>query len=1787
MDQAVCRLRPRTSTREDVVFAVFVALVLVAAAGPASAETIQGTATSTSAVALIGVEVHAFDAATGADVAIGTTAAGGAYSITVPAGTYVVRTFNTAHYTNQLYKIGGNLQCVGLCTLGAGSPITVGPGAIVGGINFSLSIGGAIAGTITDELTGAAIAGLRVMVITPNNVFVEDVTTDAAGRYLTENGFPAGAYKIVTDDNTQGYINEGWPNAPCLVLSPLVNPFIISCPLFVTSINVTAGNTVTGRDLALRRGGQFAGAVTDTGGQALSNVEIDVLNAGGQLVSRTFTDASGAFLSGRGVPTGSYFVRTLNAAGYINRFNDGTICVGTCAVATLTSIGATEGLITSGVNFTLDVGGRIAGTIRDASTLAPLPGIDVQVVTATGTQLTTAVSDATGGYLSKDGLPSGSYFVRTFSTTTSTTGGYVHTLFRQVPCAAGCNATLGEGVAVAAGSTTGGIDFDLHPGGRVAGLIRDAGNGSPLPGTQLAILNANGTIVSTAVADVTGRYVTVAGLADGDYFVRALAGGTGYIGEVHPNVPCLGTVCQIADGTPVHVQASVTTPVDFDLALGGRFRGSIRDASGQAVTGASVTVLDAAGQTLFTGGPVDPTGLFITGAGLPDGFYYARTANAVGFINELYLDVPCHFGCRIADGTPIRVTPPGITNNIDIVLGLGGQVTGHVSAAVSGVPLANVTVSLFNATTQSTITGTTDSAGEYAVIGLPDGTYYARTTNSLGYINEAYPDIPCVNTCTNTTLGQPLVIQGGAVLASVDFGLTAGGRVSGTVTSADTGLPVAGVTVSVVDAAGATAATATTDLSGNYVTSAGILGGTYFVATSNGAGLVNELFNNVPCIGTCTFAVGNAILVAEGAINGGVNFALSTGGRVSGRVIRAGTTVGIQSVTVALFDASGRQVATGVTDADGKYVTGAGVTAGTYYARTTNTAGFIDQRFDGEPCPTGCPVSSGRPFAVSASGTTTGIDFALAAGGRITGVATDVATSQPLGGITAQIYDATGTLVTQATTNVFGVYVSGGGLAPGIYHLRTTNNIGYINSLDDGSNCIGTCAVTSSAGVQVNGTATTTGANFALSLGARVAGHVTGANGLPLRSVTVRVTDAAGNALSTGVTNAAGDYVTTAGLLAGDYYVRTTNAISYINQLYAQPTSLPCVGNCDVTAGTAVTLVLGQTRQNIDFALSPGAQIRGTVTTTGGSPLANVTVSIQTASGIQVASGVTGGGGAYVSGTGFPTGNYFAVTQNALGFVNQIYNGVPCLTSCSPAAVGTPIPVVEATVRLGIDFVLEPDTDPDGDGIAATVDTNPAASDDFSDVPLGGTTSGTISNRGSRTPLVSDVTPGGVKLQVVTAGIGAATFDVCPLGTAERVLLHAGGDSATVSCDPTTGSATFKALRATPTVELQDPPTGGGLIAFVTTGQTVTMGSPVLADPANTQSVHVAFVDASGAVQGGFDLDPGEAVDAHVAATGEITATVLTGAVTVTVRNDVVTLGSGESHAFPPADRVPPVLAIPAGLTAEATSPAGAVVVFAASAVDDVSGSVPVTCAPASGSQFPLGETTVSCAAVDVAGNSASGSFVVSVRDTIAPAVTPPPNQTALVTGLNGATVNYPAPAIVETGSGLASSACTPASGSLFPVGTTLVTCTATDRAGNVGTGTFSITVSYSICLLYDPDKAHTSGSTVSIKLQLCTVSGVNLSAPSIPLVAKGLVLVSPGGEVVLDVRNRATADNRFRFDPELGAGGGYVFRLKARGLAAGTYRLRFTAGADPAEHAAGFRVRQPRGPRDEELVVP
>jgi probable HAF family extracellular repeat protein len=92
---------------------------------------------------------------------------------------------------------------------------------------------------------------------------------------------------------------------------------------------------------------------------------------------------------------------------------------------------------------------------------------------------------------------------------------------------------------------------------------------------------------------------------------------------------------------------------------------------------------------------------------------------------------------------------------------------------------------------------------------------------------------------------------------------------------------------------------------------------------------------------------------------------------------------------------------------------------------------------------------------------------------------------------------------------------------------------------------------------------------------------------------------------------------------------------------------------------------------------------------------------------------------------------------------------------------------------------------------------------------------------------------------------------------------------------------------------------------------------------------------------------------------------------------------SGRPVIWVPLDTTGPTLSVPSGLAVDATSPTGAEVSFDVSATDDVDPEPVVSCTPASGSWFGLGDTTVACTATDASGNTASATFVVHVRSAL------------------------------------------------------------------------------------------------------------------------------------------------------------------------------------------------------------
>src|SRR5262249_15024921 len=133
-------------------------------------------------------------------------------------------------------------------------------------------------------------------------------------------------------------------------------------------------------------------------------------------------------------------------------------------------------------------------------------------------------------------------------------------------------------------------------------------------------------------------------------------------------------------------------------------------------------------------------------------------------------------------------------------------------------------------------------------------------------------------------------------------------------------------------------------------------------------------------------------------------------------------------------------------------------------------------------------------------------------------------------------------------------------------------------------------------------------------------------------------------------------------------------------------------------------------------------------------------------------------------------------------------------------------------------------------------------------------------------------------------------------------------------------------------------------------------------------------------------------------------------------------------------DTTAPVITVPgAPVTKEATGPTTPVS-YTVTVTDDIDPSPTLSCTPASGSSFPVGDTTVTCNAHDAAGNNATPkTFKVTVTDTTGPALTVPVNITDTASSQAGKAETFTATA-ADLVDGSRPVTCTPSSGSTFPV---------------------------------------------------------------------------------------------------------------------------------------------------------
>jgi len=252
-----------------------------------------------------------------------------------------------------------------------------------------------------------------------------------------------------------------------------------------------------------------------------------------------------------------------------------------------------------------------------------------------------------------------------------------------------------------------------------------------------------------------------------------------------------------------------------------------------------------------------------------------------------------------------------------------------------------------------------------------------------------------------------------------------------------------------------------------------------------------------------------------------------------------------------------------------------------------------------------------------------------------------------------------------------------------------------------------------------------------------------------------------------------------------------------------------------------------------------------------------------------------------------------------------------------------------------------------------------------------------------------------------------------------------------------------------------------------------------------------------------------------------------------TQKISVILLNSSGSNA----DTTPPTITAPPDMAVNSTGTL-TVVQLGTAIVSDNSDPNPTVSNNAPAAGFPVGKTTVTWTAKDASGNSASDTQIVAVvasqnstiigtgKDITPPTIVAPSDITTQATGVL-TSVNLGTPTVSDNSDPkptVTNNA--PAVG--FPVGSTTVTWTATDAAGNSATATQKVTIQSASTYYTVPSIGGTRptvvtyGSTVHTVCDIgCTHTTIRNAIDSLPsnggkVVLKGSKVFSPSSTIVL-----------------------------------------------------------------------
>jgi hypothetical protein len=639
--------------------------------------------------------------------------------------------------------------------------------------------------------------------------------------------------------------------------------------------------------------------------------------------------------------------------------------------------------------------GTINGAVKEQKTGLTLANAHVALFDTNSNFVADGYADAGGNYSIAVYNP-GDYYVRADG---GPSGPHVPELYPLVQCFPSnysysldlCNVAQAQTVTVNSGATVSNINFALSLGQRISGEVRDAAN-QPIYNAVAYLYDGSGNNLTGLTTDNFGRYV-FSTLPPGNYKVEAQA--SGYGSAMFNQIACGGplqTDCDLSQAAMLAISNQDVSGINFSLPLLSAISGTVT-ATSVPVPNIEIQVLDA--NNNFVGWSwTDPNGRYTIGP-LATGSYHVQ-ATPAAYFGQVFDGIDCATDCaqELASATNVVISTFGQQAEADFHLTALPTVSGHVQDAVSGLPMANVSVQVgTNPPAQfwwSSNSAVTDANGNYTLSGTPPGQYYVWA-QSDDHVDQLYPGITCeyygfyyAVSCdsANATL---LTIALGQTPGAFNFALDASASFGGqalTRAGAGSDLP-ANVQIHAYDSTGAEVAEAMTDALGNYVIP-DLPAGTYFAeAQGSFVAYITQIWQQMDCTTSCDPTTGTSIPLTAGATTGDIDFSMTRLDAVVGRVTNSqGDPVG--GTIVDLFDSStGLYQSSAIADAQGYYAAQAYTNYG-YYVATEVGPGYVDQLYAGISCPLGpayygsCPFTNASAVTLDSGATQPAIvDFTL------------------------------------------------------------------------------------------------------------------------------------------------------------------------------------------------------------------------------------------------------------------------------------------------------------------------------------------------------------------------------------------------------------------------------------------------------------------------------------------------------------------------------------------------------------------------------------------------------------------------------------------------------------------------------------------------------------------------------------------------------------------------------------------------------------------------------------------